>query len=653
VAITEGTQPTPTHPTGTTTTTASFTPESGALLVALVAADGATTAATTASLSDSLSGSWTLLKRVNVASSVNNVGGTAEVWCRDSPGVSMTVTASGWASNGGNLTVRTLIGAKPAAQQPGATGASTTGASVPPTATLTPTQIGSRIYGACVDYTTNATLTANGNSTSIDQFNDATNGDTWATFKSSGDTASLTSTAYGYNDPGSSEFNVAAVEILAVDSIPYNPQRAIQARDPGETWWIQKDRRDANLVGSAANPLVAPLDSAWQADARYWHLYNDTAARDRRAYFTQRLYVSDPNLLAGVPADPLLVGAGVGGDMWRRYNLPDYADRREVPQQRAYVSNPTLLSSALLENGLLGSADDLRRHYLQPALDTDRREVPQQRLYVSDPLLLTTALLENELLGGGDTAKRYLTAAYWDRREVPQQRPYVSDPSLLGTALLENELLGGADTARHYLAAAYYDRREVPQQRPYISDPSFYPTTAPTDPLTLAWGVEGHYWLMYNQPAMYTDRREVPQQRAYVSDPTMLLTALLENELLGGADDLKRHYLVAAWYDRREVPQMPARLDITPFQTFPADPLLVGGGVGGDRWRRYQTAVTNYDRRETAWQPPRWTVYTSGLTSLAGTLTLTAAAARLASSSTSGRLGPSTTAGRIIPTTKG
>jgi hypothetical protein len=214
VPITEGTQPTPTHPTGTTTTSASFTPESGALLVALVAADGLSTAATTASVTDSLGGTWTLLKRVNAFSSVNAIGGTAEVWCRDSPGTSMTVTASGWASNAGDLTVRTLLGALPAAQQPGATGASATGATVPPTAILTPTQIDSWIYAAILDYTTNATLTANAQSTLIDQFVDATNGDTWATFKAAAGTSALSSTTYGFTNANAA-YNVAAAEILA------------------------------------------------------------------------------------------------------------------------------------------------------------------------------------------------------------------------------------------------------------------------------------------------------------------------------------------------------------------------------------------------------------------------------------------------------
>jgi len=217
VPIIEGTQPTPTHPTGTTTTSATFTPETGALLVALVAANGLSTAASTASLSDSLGGTWTLLKRVNVFSSVNGLGGTTEVWCRDSPGTSMTVTASGWGANAGNLTVRTLIGALPAALQVGATGASTTGAAVPPTAILTPTQSDSWIYGACLDYTTNASMVANAQSSLIDQFQDATNGDTWATFKGAAGTSALSSTTYGFTNANAA-YNVAVAEILAAGS---------------------------------------------------------------------------------------------------------------------------------------------------------------------------------------------------------------------------------------------------------------------------------------------------------------------------------------------------------------------------------------------------------------------------------------------------
>jgi hypothetical protein len=221
VAITEGTQPTPVHPTGTTATTGAFTPEANSLLVALVAADGTSTATTTASLSDSLSGSWTLLKRQNSINSgaPGDLGGTAEVWIRDigSSPASMTVTASGWASNAGNLTVRTLIGALPVAQQTGATGGAG-GGSIAPTATVTPNSDGSRIYGAALDYTTNATLTANAATTSIDQFVDGTNGDTWATFKGSADTAAGVGQTVGYTN-GNAAYNIAAAEILAAATV--------------------------------------------------------------------------------------------------------------------------------------------------------------------------------------------------------------------------------------------------------------------------------------------------------------------------------------------------------------------------------------------------------------------------------------------------
>jgi hypothetical protein len=242
--------------------------------------------------------------------------------------------------------------------------------------------------------------------------------------------------------------NIAVKGASAAASIPYPPQRSAPQRDPGEAWWLQRDRRDANTVATAANPLPSPLDSAWQAGARYWHLYGDSAdAAPRTWQSLQRNYTSDPNLLAPVTTDPLTLAAGVGGDLWRRYNAPDFADRREVPQQPIRESNSALLGTALLENELLGGADGTR--HAQAAAFVDRREVPQQRLYVSDPLLLTTAELENELLGGADTAKRANVPAThaprWWMPQQPQREGY--SPGLLDDALLENELLGGRTIA--------------------------------------------------------------------------------------------------------------------------------------------------------------------------------------------------------------
>lgn len=339
-------------------------------------------------------------------------------------------------------------------------------------------------------------------------------------------------------------------------AVPFSPQRAVQGRDPGETWWIQRDRRDANAVASAANPLPSPLDSAWQAGARYWHLYGDAAdAAPRTWQSLQRNFTSDPNLLA-------------------------------PPATAVQPSAPRAVSSR------------------------DPGETWWQQRPGRDPQLLASAQLENELLGGAGTAQRYQTAASNGPRQWMPQQPVRQGytPGLLDVAELENELLGGAEIAKRNLPATHADRREVPQQRSYISDPSAYPTTAPTDPLTLAWGVGGPLWWLYSTAAAQVDRREVPRQRGYISDPALLVTALLEGPLLGGADDVRRR-AGPAYADRRET--VPSRLSPDPAFFGPpgADPLTVAAGLGGDLWRRYNTPVTHDDRRETASQPPRWTLY--------------------------------------------
>jgi hypothetical protein len=685
VAISEDTanQPVAVHPTGTTATTASFTPSAGSLLVALVAVDGNTSGATTVTLSDSQTATWTLLKRVNAFSATNILGGSAEVWCRDASGGALTVTASGWAASGGNLTVRTLLGAAATASQTGATGASTTGASVPPTAILTPTTIGSWVYGACLDYTTNATLTANASSTLIDQFVDATNGDTWATFKGSAATSVLSSTTYGFTNVNA-QYNVAAAEILpaagAAASIPRTPVQQ-QGRDPGKSWWVQRDRRNAHLVATPANPLPAPLDSAWQAGGAYWHLYGDFR---RAAWQPQRPSYSDPSLLSAAPAVDVPAGPP---------RAPVTSDGSPVPFQQPRRTDVSLLAAAQLENELLGGADTAR-HYPSAATNADRREAPQQRVYY-DPGLLGSAQLEDALLLGTEFEKRTFTpathvprvwplqqprrladqsgappnlldpttagqpvrtvatlapATHADRREYPQQRTAATapddvtvigtgatggwwsiddiasylgqrrafDPSLLSTPAVPFDPTLGAWLPLWLAwnrAATHVDRRQYPQQRAYLSDPSFYPTIAPTDPLTLAWGAGGAYWLLYNRAATHTDRRLVPQQRERESEPGLLASALLEDALLGGWDDRLRHYLPAAYTDRREVPQQRPYISdpsVYPPPANPADPLLLAGAVGGDLWRRYLLPAYA-DRREVPQQPQReWLYFDAG-----------------------------------------
>jgi hypothetical protein len=208
-----------------TATTASFSPQAGTLLVLLAGVLGANNAATTVVVTDSLSGVWSLLKRQNTNSGVG-VGGSAEVWCRylaSAPGT-MTVTAA-WSTGltGGDVVVRCLLGA--ASTQTGATGG-TGGDSVAPTATLTPTVLGSWVYGACEDWTSDPLLVANAVTTAIDQFDDTSNGDVYGIFKGTVATAALVSTAYGFTNANAG-FNTAAAEILPAGATAAQPSPLI------------------------------------------------------------------------------------------------------------------------------------------------------------------------------------------------------------------------------------------------------------------------------------------------------------------------------------------------------------------------------------------------------------------------------------------
>ncbi len=385
---------------------------------------------------------------------------------------------------------------------------------------------------------------------------------------------------------GTGSFQVAAVWTALVPAdagVTAVPQRYGQAAPPSPVPWAQKDRRNALTVATAADPLPSPLDTAWQAGARYSHLYNDSHLRDRRQYFTQRLYVSQPGLLTG-PAqfDPVLAAQA---SRQAAYGMPAQW-RTPPPQPRQWAAPDVDLTTAQLENELLGGAGAGMR-YLLPATHADRREVPQQRACISDP----SAYPAQAEVGAGTTEAWWGadTDAFWRA-----QRVLVSDPSLLAPLVPFDPVLGGQDDLgrRWRQAAAHCDRREVPTQRAYISDPSFYPTTAPAGPLTVAWGAGGPYWHLYNRAASITDRREVPQQRAYVSDPLLLATALLENELLGGAQTWM-HYVTAAHYDRREVPQQ--RPYISDPSAYPSgavtDPLTVAWGAGGGYWHLYNRAA--------------------------------------------------------------
>jgi hypothetical protein len=401
-----------------------------------------------------------------------------------------------------------------------------------------------------------------------------------------------------------------------VVDVPYNPQRYVQLRDYGEVPWIQRDRRDVDLIATAANDLAPPLlvpehqrsttnlvryadrrevpqqperhlraldataadDLApplmAPADAQYWHLYNDVPLRNARAQ--QRTY-SDPSLLTPVAAD-IPAAAPV--------SAAAYAERRVAPKQRAYA-DPTLLSSALLENELLGGAETDKRTNV-PATHADRREVPQQRTYY-DTSLLNSALLESGLLGSGDTGRHYLVAAtHYSRRLAGQQRVYY-DLTLLASALLENELLGGAETLKRHLPATHYSRRLVPQQRSYVSDTGLLATALLED--VLLSGADNRRF--YN-PAAYIRRQSVGYQPRWpdLSQPADVF------DPASVAGDLLRRLVPATHADRREIAFQSPRRTLY-FDAGPdSPPLTLAWGVGGDLWHRY-----NPRRPARSWWP--------------------------------------------------
>jgi hypothetical protein len=197
---------------GTTATTASFTPVANSLIVAL-AAGGAGSAVETCPVTDSLGSTWTLLKRANT----NNFAGVAEVWVLDagaSPAArTVTATITGSTGVGVALTVKVLTGAKNAAACLG-------GFTVTPTTTaysvsVTTTTVDSLACGVLMDSTSSGALTANGISTAWQAFSDVSNGHKAGTFRATNLTTTPGATVIGFSNTAANNQAVVGVEILA------------------------------------------------------------------------------------------------------------------------------------------------------------------------------------------------------------------------------------------------------------------------------------------------------------------------------------------------------------------------------------------------------------------------------------------------------
>lgn len=194
--------------TGSTTTTASFTPPANSLLVAIVSVNNASGSGTvTGTVSDSVSSTWTVVKR-----QTSTGFGTAEVWMMDagSSPSARTVTLTG-TSSGVHLSVLALTGAGNLAAQ----GAVTTGITgTAYTASVTNVGVGSLLVGALCRSSTAVTLTANAFTTAISTVSDATNGATYASFRSPTNTTTQTGPTYGFTNAASSSNTIVMVEVI-------------------------------------------------------------------------------------------------------------------------------------------------------------------------------------------------------------------------------------------------------------------------------------------------------------------------------------------------------------------------------------------------------------------------------------------------------
>jgi hypothetical protein len=120
--------------------------------------------------------------------------------------------------------VKVLTGAS--SSQTGAT--AVTGGTVSPAASITTTVTGSRVYGAIVDWQTNATLVANTNTTIIGQTLDGGAPATYANLKAVSATGTPGAISIGCTN-ASSGFNLALAEILpfGASASPPRPPRIV------------------------------------------------------------------------------------------------------------------------------------------------------------------------------------------------------------------------------------------------------------------------------------------------------------------------------------------------------------------------------------------------------------------------------------------
>jgi hypothetical protein len=185
-----------------------------------------------------------------------------------------------------------------------------------------------------------------------------------------------------------------------------------------------------------------------------------------------------------------------------------------------------------------------------------------------------------------------------DYGEVQWLQPFRRLAALVATAAndLDVPLLVPEHQWQQYRVSDFISRRLVPQQPNRVGDMSLFATVANDLAQPLFQPVDARYWHLYNDLALRNWR---PQQRSYFDpsllsptvamdppavqryipprdygevqwhqtsgrDPLLLAAALLENELLGGAETSKRTNLPATHAARWWMPHQPKREGFTP-----------------------------------------------------------------------------------------
>jgi len=199
----------------TAVTTASFTPPGDSLLVALVSSDGGSGVTTMDVQGGGLI--WTQMAASNVTARDYVGVWIARVATPDPDDPVITATQGGSTGPGMAMRIYVLTGAKPRAQQTGATTNTVFAASTSFTQSITTTQTGSRVYGASSHFP-NSAGTAVALTTLVDDVVDATNNGRYATFKATSLTGTPGATTLGFT-VASSAGPFAQAEILTAGTL--------------------------------------------------------------------------------------------------------------------------------------------------------------------------------------------------------------------------------------------------------------------------------------------------------------------------------------------------------------------------------------------------------------------------------------------------